>query len=94
MKNYNYFDFLGGKKVTIRKILEEEHQEKASYYTIKLYETKEKVHIGVKPECARFVKPNATLFYASQDEDSIKYTEWKNGIGPLGMLSQESLNSY
>ena len=86
MKNFNYFDFLRGEKVTIREILEVEHEEKASYFMIALNETDEKVHIGVKPESARFVAPNVTLFYATEKEEQIGYTKWKNSIGPLGML--------
>lgn len=86
MKKFNYFDFLGGKKVTIREILEENHTSEASYFTITLNETDEEVRIGVKPEKAYMVKPNATLFYAVEEEEDIGYTLWKNGIGPLGML--------
>lgn len=85
MKKFNYFDFLGRKMVTIRKILEEENQDVASYFTIELCKTDEKVHIGVKPQSARLVKPNATLFYATEKADNIEYTLWKNGIGFLGI---------
>ena len=87
MKKFNYFDFMRGEKVTIREILEEEHEKNASYFMIALNETDEIVHIGVKPESARFVKPNVALFYATKKEDQIGYTKWKNGMGPLGMLS-------
>lgn len=86
MKKFNYFDFLRGKKVTIREILEEEHVDEASYFTLALNETDEEVHIGVKPKSAYMVKPNVTLFYATEEEDVKGYTKWKNGIGPLGIL--------
>ena len=64
-----------GDKVTIREILEEEHVEKASYFTLKLNETNEKVHIGVKPESAHMVKTNAKLFCAHEKKDVIGYTK-------------------
>lgn len=86
MKKFNYFDFLRGQKVTIREVFEEEHESRASYFTITLHETEEKVHIGVEPKSARLVKPNVTLFYATKEKDIIGYSKWKNGIGPLGML--------
>lgn len=82
MKKFNYFDFLRGKKVTIREILEKECTSEATYFELALNETDEKVHIGVEPKSSFMIKPNAKLFYADKKEDVKGYTKWKNGICP------------
>ena len=83
MKKLNYFDFLRGEKVTIRKILERELTSEAAYFTVALNETDEHVNIGVPLESADNVKPGATLFYKACARG---YAKWKNGTVPLGIL--------
>lgn len=87
MREFNYFNFMRGGRVTIREILEVEQspENNATYFGLLLHQTDEKVHIGVKSEYAFLVKPNAILFYATESDESIGYTKWKNGIGPLGI---------
>lgn len=57
----------------------------ATYFGLALIETDEKVHVGVKSEYASMVKPNAKLFYEVEPDKAIGYTQWNNGIGPLGI---------
>lgn len=95
MKNFNYFDFLRGEKITIREILDVKPSPEynATYFELALHQTDEKVHICIKSEYAFLVQPNAILFYQTESSQSIGYTKWKNGRGPLGIkLPKESLN--
>ena len=87
MKKFDYFDFMGGEEVTIRKILEETEstKEDLTYFVLALHQTEEKVKISIETNNAILVKPNVTLFYAVKDEDAKGYTLWKNGLGPFGI---------
>lgn len=87
MKKLNYFDFLNGEHVTIRKILEEKESSKEgiTYFTLALHQTKEEVKISIVTEKANLIQSNVTLFYAAEDKDAQGYTLWKNGMGPFGI---------
>ena len=95
MKKFTYFDFLKGEKVTIREILEEEQspEKNATYFVLALYQTDEKVHIGIESKNAFLVKPNATLFYAVETEESKGYTLWENGI-IINAICKNITNSF
>ena len=86
-KKFNYFDFMRGKEVTIREILEEKEstEENLTYFVLALHQTEEKVKISIETSNAKLVKPDVILFYAVEDEDAKGYTLWKNGLGPFGI---------
>lgn len=87
MKKYTYFDFLSGKEVTIREILEvkQEGDKNLTNFVLALHQTDEKVKISIETHNAHLVDNDATLFYAIEDEDVKGYTIWKNGFGPFGI---------
>ncbi len=95
MKKFNFFDFMGGKEVTIREVLEKEEspKENLTYFVLSLYQTDEKAKINIETKNAKLIKPNVTLFYAVKSEDVKGYTLWKKGLGPFGIkLPQECLD--
>ena len=87
MKKFTYFDFMRGEEVAIREILEKKQstEENLTYFVLALHQTEEKVKINIETNNASLVKPDATLFYAVEDEDAKGYTLWKNGFGPFGI---------
>ena len=82
--NANFFDFMAGQAVTIRKIINRKNDPTVDLvcFEVALVESLEVVKLDVLSEKANLVSVGSVFKYCSYG-DEVGYTIWRNGMGPI-----------
>ena len=82
--NANFFDFMAGQAVTIRKIINRKNDPTVVLvcFEVALVESLEVIKLDVLSEKANLVSVGTVFKYCSSG-DEVGYTIWRNGMGPI-----------